>query len=409
MNQRMIGSVAGAILFVCISFSSSFGYNPEAWTRNMPERTKQALFDAQQEIGEKKFEDAIDILTRFVERHSANNHFLVEFNLGTCFALSGRIGEAIRHLEKAAGMEEGYPPIWMNLGKLYYDNGDFRKAGTALERSFRLETNKDPQVLYMAMAAFFQADDLDKAISLGEELLLKVKKTDEDILGLLVNAYIKTENYDRAIDTVRAMLRRAPGDDKLWKLLAQLHINAHDYRRATVSYEIHGFLAGLEQKELWVMGDLFSMIGIPVKAAEYYEMALAGKEGTAEEYEKLATAYFSAFEYDRAIEALDISLNIKATTDKMLLKAQLYYLQDRFVQACQSYADAAAALGKTKDGHEWLMAGYCALRAGEKDKARELIIKAAEYPGQRKEAQGLLQMCSFRQTHQEDSIEQVSF
>ena len=83
-------------------------------------------------------------------------------------------------------------------------------------------------------------------------------------------------------------------------------------------------------------------------------------------------------------------LNEEETVERLLLKAQLYYLQDKFGEAEKQYASAAELL--TKDGHEWLMAGYCAMRNGDTKNAKQWLHKAMDYPSQRQEAQSILKM-----------------
>ena len=48
----------------------------------------------------------------------------------------------------------------------------------------------------------------------------------------------------------------------------------------------------------------------------------------------------------------------------------------------------------SNDGHEWLMAGYCAMRNGDNKKAKELLHKAMDFPAQRQEAQSILKIMS---------------
>jgi hypothetical protein len=78
-----------------------------------------------------------------------------------------------------------------------------------------------------------------------------------------------------------------------------------------------------------------------------------------------------------------------------LLKAQLSYLQDNFGDAQQYYADAAKTF--SEDGHEWLMAGYCAMRDGDTATAKKWLLEASKYPDQRNEAQNLIKMISDRE------------
>jgi len=237
------------------------------------------------------------------------------------------------------------------------------------------------------MASYFQGNDLSKTIALGEEIVYDYKGTRDTVVSLLANAYISSKNYDGAIKMLRTLLERNPSNSKGWKLLCHAYFNNQQYVEATIAYEAFGYLHGLNRDDLVVMGDLFYMSGVPTRAAQYYQQALKDG-GSPEEYEKLAVYYYSAFEIDEALTSLEESIKGEETVERLLLKAQLHYLQDDFGKAEQYYARAAEKM--SKDGHEWLMAGYCAMRNGDSKKAKELLGKAMDYPSQRQEAQSIL-------------------
>ena len=387
MNMKRKLFIALVTVFVLGSLSWSRASEKIDW-ETVPERSKVALFKSQQEMNENKYQKAIDILLK-VEKRERYNHFLIEFNLGTAYALNSQIDEAVQHLVKASEMEPHYAPTWMNLGKLYYQQEHFPEAGAALEKGFRCSPARDMDILYMAMASYFQGGDLPKSITLGEEIVFDYKGSKDSVVSLLANAYITTKNYSGAITMLRTLLERNPGNDKGWKLLCHAYFNNQQYVEATIAYEAYGYLKGLTRDELIVMGDLFYMSGVPVRATQYYQQALKDG-GSPEEYEKLAVYYYSAFEIDGALTSLEESIKGEETVERLLLKAQLYYLQDDFGKAEQYYASAAEKM--SKDGHEWLMAGYCAMRNGDSKKAKELLDRAMDYPEQRQEAQSILKI-----------------
>jgi tetratricopeptide (TPR) repeat protein len=354
----------------------------------VPEDTRLALYECQQELNQNHYAIAIEILEKFQKKRPRDNHFLVEFNLGTAYALSGKIDEGIRHLEKAVEMEGRYEPLWMNLGKIYYQAKQFVKAGKAFETAFTYQITNDPETLFMAMAAYFQGNDMKKSIEIGEALISKHNSLTNDVVGMLVNAYLSTKNYTRPIEIVTTLNKKNPNSAENWKLLAQLYFNSNQYEQATIAYEVYGYLHGLDKEEMNLMGDLFAMVGAPQKAADYYTMAVKGA-GSAEAYEKLSAVYYSAFDYKNAVRFLEQALQEQTTFERMQLKAQLYYLQERYREAKLSYAAAAP---QTKDGQEWLMAGYCAMRDQDIANARLWLQKAMQYPEQAQEAQSLLKM-----------------
>jgi tetratricopeptide (TPR) repeat protein len=354
----------------------------------MPEGIKLALYECQQELNQNRHTEAAEILEKFLKKNPRDNHFLIEFNIGTAYALGGRIPEGIKHLEKAVSMEDRYEPLWMNLGKLYYQTKDYLKAGAAMEKAFSLQTTNDPETLFMAMASYYQGNDMAKTIETGEKLITRYNSLTKDVVGILTNAYVATKNFTRALEVATLLNKKNPNDADVWRLLAQLYFNSSQYELAAISYEIYGYLHGLDREEMNLMGDMFSMIGAPQKAAQYYAMALT-ENGSPEAFEKLSAAYYSAYDYANAIQTLDRAIQSNPTFERQQLKAQLYYLQERYREAKEAYAAAAE---KTRDGQEWLMAGYCAMRDRDPANARKWLQKALNYPEQAQEAQALLKM-----------------
>jgi tetratricopeptide (TPR) repeat protein len=373
-------------------YASAFANSPgEIDWEKVSEKTKMALYDAQQEMAKNNYRKAIDLLHKFQAKRPEHNHFLLDFNIGTAYGFLGDTDKAIEHLEKAAALEKNYAPLLLNLGKLYYQKKDFAKAATAVEQGFALSPQKDPEVLFMAMAGYFQANNLDKTIELGRDLLFNYRFEKNDVVGILASAYITKGNLPEAISMIKKITERDPGNDTYWKLIAQAYFKNQQYRDATVAYEIYGHLKDLSRDEVMIMGDLFTMIGLPLRAAQYYEEALRNG-GTAEEFDKLSIAYYCAYEFDRAIKTVDKALAVNAGTERLLLKAQLYYVQDNYAEAQNLYMQAAQNM--SRDGHEWLMAGYCAMRKGNVQMARDLLRKASEYPAQRQDALAMIKSLS---------------
>lgn len=381
-------TVALIVLWGCMAVGGAMANEGgEIKWDTVPDQTKTALYEAQQDMNDGKMDKALEDLLYFQKKRSKYNHFLIEFNIGTLYGLQKQPDKAVVYLERAAALEKSYSPIWLNLGKLYYQMQVFDKAGAALEQSFRCSVQQATDILYMAMASFYQAGDLAKAAALGEELVQVYRSDRPEIVSLLAGIYIQQEKFGSAVAMLESLLGNNPSDDNLWKMLAQAHFKNQKFREAAIAYETYGYLKGLSREELLVMGDLFTMVGVPLRAAQYYELALQSG-GTAEDREKLSVAYYCAYEFDRASAAVDDALKEKPTAERMLLKAQLSYLQERFIEAQKYYVQAAKLM--SKDGHEWLMAGYCAMRSGNTDRARKLLSKAAEFSTQRQDALAML-------------------
>ena len=64
----------------------------------------------------------------------------LQIALGSVFLLSGRLEDAIEHLEKARQLDPGKPSVYANLAKAYQRHGDSERANDALAM---LQNNRD--------------------------------------------------------------------------------------------------------------------------------------------------------------------------------------------------------------------------------------------------------------------------
>ncbi|MCX8045245.1 MAG: tetratricopeptide repeat protein [Desulfobacterota bacterium] len=391
--KKLTTYIAGIMIFACSLYAAAVWADEAGdiqW-KMIPEKTKMALYEAQQAMVKNDFQRAINILITFQKKRPEQNHALVDFNIGTAYGLLGNSDKAIEHLEKAVVLDPLYSAAWLNLGKLYYQKQSFGKAGAALEKAHALSVRKDPEVLFMAVASYYQASDFPKTIALGKDLLFTYGWEKNNLVEILASAAISSGNLQEATTLIRTLTERDPSNQTYWKLAAQAYFKNQQYKDATIAYEIFGYLGDLSREELFVMGDLFTMIGLPQRAAQYYEAALKDG-GTAQEYDKLSIAYYCAYQFDKAVAAVDQAIAREENAERLLLKAQLLYVQDNFGEAHRYYVQAAQRM--STDGHEWLMAGYCAMRNGNVQLAKDLLRKASEYPAQRNDALAMLKSMS---------------
>ena len=89
-----------------------------------------------------------------------------------------------------------------------------------------------------------------------------------------------------------------------------------------------------------LLGDLYNVIGVPVKAAVYYEKAM-GLCGKAVKKEKLASAYIAAHKQDRAMEVLEEAINQGPDAKLCFMKGRLLYGKRSFDHAYQAFERCA--------------------------------------------------------------------
>ncbi|MBW2099898.1 MAG: tetratricopeptide repeat protein, partial [Deltaproteobacteria bacterium] len=159
------------------------------------------------------------------------------------------------------------------------------------------------------------------------------------------------------------------------------------YEKAVVALTAYGFLKPLSKQEKQLMADLYLSIGIPIKAADFYEDILL-KRMDPEILKRLVHSYLNLHNPQKALETVEKGLKHIPDDKLLMLKGQVLYEMER-------YREAMAAFEKTgsknpERGQAWLMIGYTAWHVDDIEKARRAFENAAKYQKQRKTAQKVL-------------------
>jgi tetratricopeptide (TPR) repeat protein len=292
------------------------------------------------------------------------------------------------HYRAAASLYPAFTAAWQNMGKIYFDLKQYDEAGNCLLKAYELNEKKDPSLLYYAAVSYIMAKKETKALPHLEYLVSgEVEPPKTEWLEALLKVYMDLKLKEKAFAVVRRLIDENGDNPRWWKILAQLHLQQSDYKPAVAALTVHSYLTPLKKQDIVLLGDLTNAIGVPLRAAEYYEKAL-NLSNNVGDYEKLASAYIGAHRPAKAIEVLDRALEKKSTSGLWFMMGHVLYEQDNFDKAYNAF-DQSARLN-SKNGRAYLMMGYCALQMDKKEAARTAFQKATRFPKQRKIAKELL-------------------
>lgn len=303
---------------------------------------QKVVYEARQLMEKKEYLKAKEYLENFIEENPQQRHYLVEFTLGNVLAMTGKNKEALLHYRDAVNLYPAFAAAWQNMGKLYFDLKQYDEAGDCFLQGHELNAEKDPDLLYYA------------AIS-----------------------YIMGENEKKAFNMVQGLLNKNQNDPRWWKLLAKFHLEQNDYKNGLVALTVQSYLTAPDLQDYMLLADLSSAVGVPSKAAEYYQKALI-LENSPVNYEKLASAYIAAHKPRKAQEVLSRALEKKPTSKLWFMMGQVLYEDEEFDKAYKAFNQSVQADPKGGEAH--LMMGYCALQMDRNDAARTAFQKAARFP-----------------------------
>ena len=106
-------------------------------------------------------------------------------------------------------------------------------------------------------------------------------RTDDDPdpawLEALLKVYLDLGQKERALDLARSLVQGKGQDPRLWQVLAHLYMQAKLYDQAAAAMQVRASLTRPTREEIILLGDLYRMAGVPLKAARQYEKLLARK------------------------------------------------------------------------------------------------------------------------------------
>ena len=378
-------------LLSAFSFELSASRCP-AWAESeAPKLTpavQKVVYEAQQLMEKKDYLKAQGCLKKFIDKNSQKPHYLVEFTLANAFAMAAKDREALPHYRAAANLYPAFAAAWQNMGKIYFDLKRYDEAGDCLLKAYELNEKKDPSLLYYAAVSFIMAEKNKKALPHLEYLSSgEAGPPKTEWLEALLKVCMDLQLKEKAFKVIHRLLDRNGSDPRWWKILAQFHLQQSDYKPAVAALTVHSYLTSLKKQDIMLLGDLYNAVGVPLRAAAYYEKALTSGNNPAI-FEKLASAYIGAHKPDKAIHALNRALEKKATSKLWFMMGQVLYEEEKFDKAYNAFHQSAHV--DPKNGRAHLMMGYCALQMDRKDSARIAFQKASRFPKQRNIAKELL-------------------
>ena len=360
-------------------------------------RGKKALFRARSRQDEGNYAEAAKIMSEWLEGGLERAHPLLLFNLALSHFALEQDRLAYEYMTRAVELEPRYGRAWLRLGEAAYGLEKYVEAGYAFGRAYDLTAEHTPEILYYAGVSLLLGKESGEALAALEKLLTGHREgANLDWYQALISAGSEANQAGRVEPFVDQLLADNPSEPRAWELSSQFAVWREDYRNAAICLTVTGYLRPLARSEAIQLGDLYAAISVPVRAARYYEQAMAmpattagaDEAGHAEEFKRLASAWLRAHDHGRARATLQAALSEQATAGLWSLLGDLEYMEEDFEAALTAFGRSCEL--DPDFGRGWLMMGYCAIELGRETEACRHLERAAEYPGQAANARSLL-------------------
>lgn len=370
--------------------------NPKKASGSLSESTYRRMTKIQEDIGEKKYREAIEQLDKLVERVKRNDYeyALVMQTYGFAYSAQEQYSKAADAFQKAidkdALPQEPQELMLFNIGQLYMAGDQPKKGLKYLLRYVEEACSPVPAEAYILIAnAYAEQKQYSKALPwVDKAIATKGAKTPESWYQLKLAIHYEQRQFKSASQVLVTLISKYPIKEQYWKQLSGVFLEMKEDEESLAVLalaERQGFLD--TEKELNNLANVYLFMDIPYKAARVMERAMAsGKmERNYENLKKLGTAWQLARVDDKAIEILSQAAEAGNDGDMWMQIGQIYVGQEAWDKAINALRKAIAQ-NASRSGEANLLLGVAHWNKGENGPAREAFRKAQRYDKTKKQA-----------------------
>ena len=149
--------------------------------------------------------------------------------LGSLYSVAGSTTEAIAQLEEALKLSPQKQVIKESLASAYIQNGQSGKAEELMKSAYESAPQFNDVGTVYATTAIYAGDN-----KVGSDVLNKIYGTDEPLDGQVLQAYVNTKQFNKAIRIAKAMDSNDPKNVQNKMILAAVYLRA-DMRSSAIA------------------------------------------------------------------------------------------------------------------------------------------------------------------------------
>jgi tetratricopeptide (TPR) repeat protein len=195
----------------------------------------------------------------------------------------------------------GLAPAYNNLGALYLQQREYKKAATVLEKGLKVDPKMNSALALLGIAQYEMGDYSTARHNL--ESALRANPKDDNAELFLSNDLIKLGDLDSAVGHLRQLSQRQPQSQEIWYLLGKVHMK--------LSEQALSNLNSIDPHSVWVheiSGEVMeSMKNFDGAILEYKKAVDLAPQQPGAHY-SLGNAYWSIQMWDPATEQFHAEL-----------------------------------------------------------------------------------------------------
>jgi O-antigen ligase/tetratricopeptide (TPR) repeat protein len=149
--------------------------------------------------------------------------------LGSLYSLSGSVSDALKQFEEALKLSPGKQVIKESIASIYLQTGQSAQAESLMKSAYESAPQFGEVGTVYAVTAIYVGDS-----KTASQVLEKIYGTDEPLNNQILQAYLDTKQFDKALRIAKAIFNKDPNNLQNEILLASVYLSAN-MRNSAVS------------------------------------------------------------------------------------------------------------------------------------------------------------------------------
>jgi tetratricopeptide (TPR) repeat protein len=312
---------------------------------------------------------------------------------------AGRFPEAREHL--AAAVDAGglnaqeISQVQYQSAQLLMQESHWQEGAAALEKWFATAEKPNAAAYYLLAVAYYQNNDFERALAPAQRAVELGDPPQEAWVGMLVALHLQRKELADAARLLQRLIVLVPGKRTYWMQLSSVYGQMEDYQSAVGILQV-AYDAGLltEDSDIRRLADLLLFNDLPYRGARVLEAAIDAQSVTLDEklYEKLASCWIAAHEFDRAVAPLQRAAELSSSGEPLVRLGEVDVQREDWAAAEAALGRALTKGGLSDSANAKLLLGITLFNEARLAEARERFLDAAQSPAHEEAARAYVDL-----------------
>lgn len=383
--------------------------NPErkVTVSGLSERTYKSLERIHERIGEEQYGEALESSQKLLRRVEGTpfEEANVLQTIGHILSAQEKYDQAIEYFQRAVAANalpnRTHFDMMFSVAQLQIAQDRFQDGLKTWDEWAAVTDEIHADAYVLKASAHAQLERYEPALAAIDKAIGLAEKPKEGWYGLKLASHFELKQFVKAIETLEILVRNWPSKKKYWTQLASLQLQQKRDQDALATLALahrEGLLD--KQADYLQLFNLYGYLKVPLRAAEVLSEGIEKEivEPTKAHYEQLASAWFSAREYDEAVSAYQEAAE-KALDGKIDQQIAYIEVERENWENVRTSANAAVdkgGLNETDQGNMLVLVGMANWELGNAKAAQDAFNRAKRFDKSRSAANEWLNLIAER-------------